>query len=106
MRTKLWEGSDAAPVANSWVYLGNPAVAVTRGQPFQFAFQPSDATLTIGRIVLQAAGFATLPTAFDEYGLTPITAWSTAAQGSMGIGSTLPAITATNLSPAMFGIVT
>lgn len=51
-RNRLWTtGSIACPAANSWASLGNPALAVTAGDSFDFYINADNGTATFGRYV-------------------------------------------------------
>lgn len=74
--TRAWsKGSTACPAANTWTSLGNPAVAVTKGQIIFPTLAWDNATATPARLVaLGAAGW------HNVTGLTyPKFAWSKAS---------------------------
>lgn len=100
-RTKLWDsGSVAVGSANAWQVIGDPNVAVTKGQQLDLMVATDNATAAFGRATLIAGGQATLPSGFFAptggatgklaFRVSPgsFTAPSTVAEGSVAaIGS-------------------
>lgn len=83
-RTKLWDSGSLAVGSTGWVSLGNPALAVTRGQQLDLAAMFDNASALFGRTQTTNASVAQLPTGTLEVpgAALPKLNW-TRANGSM-----------------------
>lgn len=61
VRTRLWAGASTAS-ASGWLNLGNPALAVTKGQHLDFVVQVDNNTVTVGRRTFGTTAWSQLPT--------------------------------------------
>lgn len=79
-RTKLWDTGVLASggfSANTWNIIGDPNIAVTEGQQVDIGVICDNATMTIGRLALAAAGSGILPTGFGGVTTaTPKAGWT------------------------------